>query len=132
MADGTPDYGTALSCVVDIDPSSRTVTGNRVIGEALARRLFTPRGRLIGYPNYGYDLTQFVNADLSARDLAGIRIGIEAECLKDERVAGVEVDVVKTADDKLLVTILVEGSKGPFKLVLQVSEVTIAILEVSP
>ncbi len=129
MAD--PDYGTALSCVNDIDAASRTVTGNRVVAEALARRLMTPRGRLIGYPNYGYDLTQFVNADLSPRDLAGIKVGIVAECEKDERVESVDANVVLATDGTLTVTIAVVGTKGPFTLVLGVSQVTVELLQVA-
>ena len=125
------DYGTALSCVDDIDPESRTVSGNRVVAEALARRLMTPRGRLIGYPDYGFDLTQFANADLSPRELAGVRAGIVAECLKDQRVVGVTVDLVLDNEGLLTVTIVVEGSQGPFTLVLAVSSVTVELLSLT-
>lgn len=122
------DYGVALSCVTDISPESRTVTGNMVVAEALARRFYTPRGRLIGYPNYGYDLTQYVNADLSPRDLAGIRAGVEAECLKDPRVESVSAVVALESDGALRVTINAIGAAGPFTLVLAVSAVTVTIL----
>ncbi len=126
-----PDYGRALSCVSDVSRESRTVTGHMVVAEALARRLGCPRGRLIGYPNYGYDLCQFVNADLNKRDLAAIRAGVEAECLKDERVEGASADVVLATDGTLTVTIEVVGAKGPFTLVLGVSSVTVEILKVA-
>ncbi len=125
------NYGTALSCVSDISAESRTVTGNRVVAEAIARRLMTPRGRLIGYPNYGYDLTQFVNADVGPRELAAMRAGIVAECLKDQRVAGATADVT-LASDVLTVTIKLDAALGPFSLVLSVTALTVELLDVSP
>lgn len=65
-----PDYGTDLSCVVDLDAGLAEVTGNTLLAQALARRLITPRGGLLDDPNYGYDLTQFLNADIGPTDLA--------------------------------------------------------------
>ncbi len=125
------DYGRAVSWVSDMSPEGRIVTGHRVLAEALARRLMTPRGRLIGYPNYGYDLTEWVNADVSARDIASIRANVQAECLKDERVESVNVSVVLAKDGTLTVTLNIEGSLGPFTMVLGVSEVTVTLLQVA-
>lgn len=125
------DYGSAVSWVSDMAPEGHVVTGNRVVAEALARRLMTPRGRLIGYPNYGYDLTQFVNADMSERDLIAMQAGIKAECEKDERVESASVASVLRSDGLMTVTINVVGAKGPFSLVLEVSAVTVKLLEVA-
>ncbi len=130
MAD--PDYGRALSCVSDISPESRMVTGNRVVAEALARRLFTPRGRLIGYPNYGYDLTQHANADVSPNDLLTINAETRAECNKDPRVNDTVVTTTLEGDGTLRVHIAADGAQGPFELVLSVSAVTVSLLKVSP
>lgn len=126
------DYGTSLSCVSDFSREGRTVTGDMVVGEAIARRLMTPRGRLIGYPNYGYDLTAFVNADMSPRELAAMRAGIVGECLKDERVESVDVSSDLAVDGTLTITIDVVGANGPFTLVLAVTSVTVQLLSVSP
>ena len=125
------DYGTALSCVTDVDAGARIVSGNRVVAEAIARRLYTPRGRLIGYPNYGYDLTQYVNADLSPREIAAVRAEVAAECAKDPRVDRADVDIV-FADESLTVTIVAHATEGPFTLVLAVSSLTVTLLSVSP
>lgn len=125
------DYGSAVSWVSDMAPEGLVVTGHRVVAEALARRLMTPRGRLIGYPNYGHDLTQFVNADMSERDLIAMQAGIKAECEKDERVESVSVTSVLRSDGLMTIAIDVIGTKGPFSLVLAVSSVTVQLLEVA-
>lgn len=126
------DFGSDISCVTDIASDGRTVTGNRVVAEAVARRLLTPRGRLIGDPNYGFDLTQFVNADMSPRDIAGMNAGIVSECLKDERVEASKASTVLDSLGVLTVTIDLTLSTGPFTLVLSVTDVTVTILRVDP
>lgn len=126
----TVNFGTELSCVDDIAEDGRVVTGNLVVGEALARRLTTPRGRLIGDPNYGYDLTQYLNDDMSPRDIAAMRAGIVAECLKDERVTAADVTTVLSKAGALTISILVTTGAGPFTLVLAVSATSTQVLSV--
>lgn len=124
------DYGTDLSCVSDLDMTGAEVSGRLLLGQALARRLQTPRGRLLEDANYGFDLRQYINADLSPVDIAKIRAGVESECLKDERVLGATATVTLT-NNVLIVTILVQDAAGPFSLVLSVTAVTTTILNVS-
>lgn len=128
----TINYGTDLSCVTDLAPDGRTETGVRLVGEAIARRWMTPRGRLMGDPNYGYDLTQFVNADMSPRDIALLQAGAEAEALKDERVDACDVTATLGADSVLTITATVETGEGPFDLVVSVSSVTVELISVAP
>lgn len=124
------DDGTDISCVNDFAPDGRITSGRHLIAEAIARRLITPRGRLIDDPNYGLDLTGFTYDDMSAGDIAAMRAGIEAECLKDERLTAA------TATASLALGILTIGLTltdgiGPFALVLSVSATTISILSVT-
>lgn len=125
-----PDFGTDLSCVSDLDPSGAVVTGRALLGEALARRLTTPRGRLIDDPNYGLDLTEYLNADLSQRDVGILGAQIKAECEKDERVVSADVTALVNINGKLTVTIIIDDGDGPFPLVLAVSDVSASILSV--
>lgn len=111
-------------------PSVR-VTANRIVGEAIARRLITPRGRLVDDPNYGYALSEFVNADLPAGELARIQAGVQGECVKDERVSTAKATIV-LAGAILVATIVLTTAAGPFTLVLSVDDVTATILQVSP
>lgn len=124
------DFGTTLSCVNDFSPDAKMVSGFRVVGEAIARRWTTPRGRLIGYPNYGFDLTEYVNADVTARDLAGLRAQAAAEALKDERVESCSITTSLATDGVLTVTAEIGTSQGPFLLVVSVTSVTLELLSI--
>ncbi len=130
------DYGSDISVVADIDLTGRIVTGKRLVAEAIARRLMTPRGGLIGDPHYGYDVSQFLNDDMSPADLAAMVSSITEECLKDERVLGAEVLYeIETVDASrtqqlLTLTITLEISDGTFDLVLGVDDVGVALLSV--
>lgn len=131
MAD-LPDFGTALSCVSDIASDARTVSGFLVVGQAIARRWSTPRGRLIGFPNYGFDLTQYVNADMSPRDVAGMRAGAAAEAEKDERVDRCVVTAkLDTSTGEMTVTGQVDTAQGPFTLVVKASSVTVELISIT-
>jgi len=124
------DLGSDLSCVADLDPGGLEVSGRRCLAEAIARRLTTPRGRLIDDANYGFDLTQYIDADLSLSELAQIKAQAEAECLKDERVIGANVTLQFVAN-VLNVTVLIQERKGPFTLVLSINNVTAPTLAVA-
>ena len=104
-----------------------TSTGRRGLGEAMARRLQTPRGRLIKHPNYGYDLTEELGDDISTADLARIASSVEEECLKDERVLSCTA-VVTFLAGVLTVVITLADAAGPFVLVLSVSAVSVTIV----
>lgn len=126
------DYGSDVSCVTDLAADGRVVTGFTLVGEAIARRLITPRGRLIGDPNYGFDLTQYVNADMSPRDIAGLRAGVVAECMKDERVNRATVNAELDSVGILTLTILLDLGVESFTLVLSASDVSVTLVSVTP
>lgn len=127
----TVDYGTSWSCVDDLTMPAVLVKGNRVVAEAIARRLITRRGQLVDDPNYGFALTDYLDADLTPAELVRIQAGVQAECLKDERVSGA-TSTVTLAGSVLIVAIALTVAAGPFTLVLSVSDVSATILQVSP
>lgn len=112
-------------------------TGRANVGEALIRRLTCARGTLIdvitppspGCANYGTDLNAYLNADVTARQLGMIGAAVNAECLKDERVFRCETKATMVGD-LLIVDISVITATGPFKLVLAISQVSVAVLSV--
>lgn len=124
------DFGTGLSCVTDLTDTMSVVSGRRLVAEAIARRLQTPRGRLIKHPNYGFDVCGELNGDLSAADIARIQSGVEAECVKDERVLDATA-VLTFAASKLTLVITLEDAAGPFVLVLAATAVSVTLLSVS-
>lgn len=124
------DLGTDVSCVFDATPNMAMVSGRRCLAEAVARRLITPRGRLIGSPNYGFDLTQYLNDDLTAGDLIRIAAGATSEVKNDERVLAAMVSIA-LAFGVMTVKVLLEDASGPFTLVLSISDVTVEILKIA-
>lgn len=124
------DLGTDVSCVFDATPDMAMVTGRRCLAEAVARRLITPRGRLIGSPNYGFDLTQFIHDDMSPGDLVRIGASATAEVKQDERVLAATV-TLSIALGAMLAKVSIEDADGPFTLTLSITDVTVEILKIA-
>lgn len=124
------DLGIDLGCVSDLTATMSTVSGRRTLGEAIARRLQTPRGRLLKHQNYGFDLTGELGDDISPADFARIKDGVEAECAKEERVLSAVATLTFVAG-ALTAVITVVDAAGPFALVLAVSDVSVTLLSVS-
>jgi len=133
------DYGNDIDCEEDLNPSMVLVTGTKALGQALRRRLETPRGALYRHSDYGYDLRQQVSTEA---DPERIRRGIETELLKDERVQNCFAAVTMIDNDELaaetgrpidtmIVEISVQASNGTFDLVLGVDDVIVSILGIS-
>jgi len=125
----TPNYGTDLSCVFDLDPGMVEVSGRLLLAQACVRRLITARGTLIDDLNYGFDVTQFLNDDLDPADLARIASSIDAELTKDERVFSSST-TVSLALNVLTISTQMTPSAGPtFQLTLAVNAVSVALLQ---
>jgi phage baseplate assembly protein W len=123
------DFGVDIFSVDDLDGGFELVTGTKALGQAIARRLGTPRGGLFYDRTYGYDLRAFLNADLDDVDIFAIAAATEAECERDERVQRATATVsLNTSTQRLRVAVELETAVGPFKLVLDVSSVTIELL----
>lgn len=126
------DFGYDVSCVTDLDPAFRQVTGREAVAQAIARRLSTKNGALalVGDdPDYGSDLRELVGEDVGPRALFELQARAEAEALKDERVLTAQASGSLAAGVLTLVLALSDAD-GPFRLVLAVSEVSVQILKV--
>lgn len=127
-----PDYGQDLSCKEDLDPLLRTSTGTTLMGEVALRRVYTPLGGLLSAPNaLTLDIRELVGEAVRGEsDIVTIRARCQAALLDDERifeatVAGEFDFLTKT----LTLTLAGVGSRGPFRLVLAASQVTVDVLE---
>lgn len=127
----TIDYGTDIHTpdAMDLDPAFSFVTGLPALGEALARRLVTARGSLDGDPNYGHDVRQYLNDDRP--DVTAIAAAVSDELAKDERVdaATCEVSFDETVGALRITATGFASTVGPFRLVLAIDAVTVAILD---
>lgn len=119
------------------DPSAPSlpdvVAGRQLLAEAVVRRINTARGTLPDTKaptttgNYGIDIQDMVDADMTASDAGKLAASIDAQIRQDERVFYTHTTATLANSTLTIVTTLVDGS-GPFKLTLQISLVTGALL----
>jgi hypothetical protein len=101
-------YGTDLSCITDVTPSVDEVDPRSpvAIGEAVLRRLITPRRGVADDEGYGFDLRGYCNRGVTETDVRSIAARARSECKKDDRVS--DADVTMTyADRRLSVSIII-------------------------
>lgn len=133
---GSTGYGRCMSCL-DRLSTGRRVTGARLLGEAIYRRLTTPRGTVANAPTYGYDLSAYVGSVGGRVAAAALPAVVESEILKDNRVASVEAAVTRDVDGSSE-TFTVEISVTPadetstFDLTLAVSDVSVDLIGILP
>lgn len=127
------NFGRDTSCTTSIR-TGRFVSGAMLVGEALFRRLNTPRGVLRGgeeEENYGTDLSAYVGSATTKNTAASLGGIIELEAKKDERILTIDVRVTSTVQGpatKFRVEIRAGTADGPFTLQLSVSSVTTELL----
>lgn len=126
---GELGYGTDISCRGDLDPGV-DVTGIELLGQALARRLDTPRGGLVDDPDYGYDLRSELNKGTTKRDVDAVAGRIVAELTKDDRVSSVRATVTPAPDGssmRVAIRVVPWGELGPFDMVLSVTSAAVLL-----
>jgi len=125
---GGVDFGTDVSTFPVPDTSFATITGFRVLAEALARRLLTPRGFLSFHTDYGTDTRLYVNEAIDDSTLARIKAEVAAELRQDERVHDADATVAFTpATETLTITCQVVTAAGPFSFVLALSKLKVEL-----
>lgn len=127
------NFGRDLWCTDELR-TGRFVTGKTLVGQALYRRLTTPRGTLRGgedEANYGLDIVGLVGSVDADNLEVSLPDRIRLELLKDERVESVEATVSRSTvgpSTTFAIEIEVASSSGPFVLVLSVNDVTAELL----
>lgn len=121
----TTNYGDDFHAVDDIDPTLSRSTGRVALAEAVARRLLT--SWLWYEQTYGYDLRRLLNAPVRA---AIVQQRIVAQLKQDERVLDARATVT-VVGASVRIDILALAARGPFRLVLSVTELKVELLEVS-
>src|SRR5687768_8719376 len=103
MATSINKYGTGVSCFNDITRTMSLSRGVDRVVEAIAGRL---QDQLWYDPNYGLPIELLV-INATKPELRSLASQVERECLKDDRVATVDVEV-SFADETL--EILIQGT----------------------
>jgi len=134
---GLRDYGSDISCVDDVDASLTSVDGETCFGQALARRISTPRRGLFYDFDYGIDARRYMNR---AHHPKVTSQAVEQECLKDERTDEIRAEVehiTPESEDQtdppgtLRIELKVEGSEGPFNLTVGIDDLSVELIEES-
>lgn len=129
------NFGSDLSTFSNVgqglDPTFTIIEGARVVLEACARRLMTPRGFFDRWPEYGYDLRANIGRKLTNVTRQRINRDIEAELDKDDRVRATRVDEwVDLGAGAYRIHISITLASGPtFPMVLKVSSLTLELLQ---
>ena len=128
------DYGTDIStfasgtAVPDLDPTMATITGARVVLEAVARRLMTPYGMLPEAPDGGIDVRSLLNDALPPSRILAYETSLAAEAAKDERVLQASCSLSFASDTGALrIELGVQLREGTFPLVLDVTAAGVAV-----
>ncbi len=124
------DFGTDLTALPELRFQLKGGLAN--LGEALARRLLTPRGGLFYDPTYGWDLRRYLNEVLDEATEYEMRVLVEQELEKDPRVYRATVEGVRRDLRRIHLEALVETDEGPFRLTLAVSDVSVEVLRAQP
>ncbi len=113
----------------DFSPRMETVSGRTALIQALLRRLSTSPRSLWYARGYGRNLCDFVNQAITTP--WAVEQAAQSECEQDERVesceASAEIDGAKITLRLVITT--VDGDS--FELVLEVSKVTVEILNIN-
>jgi phage baseplate assembly protein W len=131
---GPFDGGADIACASDPGRSFAVADGIRNLGNALTRRLTTPRGGLLSDPGYGVDVRRFLSAGVTAAQLAQVKSEVAAEVSKDDRVQNPDVTVTVNAQTaSLTISVISELAPGaPFEFVFRVDKLTVAFLDARP
>ena len=123
------DFGEDVHTFPTLDPTFAYFSGIPVVVEALARRLITNRGSIPFAPDFGLNLRNYLSLDMLQRDLDNIKAAVELECLKDERVESVTATTqFNQSTEMLSVSIVGIAGAGPFSLTLNVTALTVELL----
>lgn len=126
---GPVDFGRDVSVVPALDDTFAMTGGQRILAEALLRRITTEPGTLDFWPEYGFDVTSLLRDNIDQSSLFYARQGVINSIEQDERVDTCDCAINYFSDTATLqFTIAVVTSSGPFEMVLAVSDVAVKLL----
>lgn len=124
------DFGDDVSTFTPgLDPTFTLISGSQVLRENLARRLQTPRGSIPFAEDYGTDVNLWLSEGMLEDDLDELKMAVEQECLKDERVLDAKAAIEFNAQtQELRLDVAVDTEQGPFRLVVSVDKLNMRLL----
>ncbi len=121
-----PTWGGDVSTFPDLDATFSLLTSQRVVAEAVARRLLTPHGTLFYDPDSGLDVRELLSEGFTPAKIYRLKSLISSEAEADERVLSADVSLVfNPLAQTLKVTVRLELADGPdFALVLDINKLS--------
>lgn len=138
LEDDAIEFGTDVSTFFgdgpegpDLDPNFGTITGRRVVAEAVLRRWTMRRRELLEDLEAGEDVRGLINAKTTPARLRSKQSALSTEAEKDERVRSCDVLIILSDDGKKL---RIKGTifpmiGGPFTVVVDPETVTVELLD---
>ena len=124
------DFGLDLACMTDLSPTMAETASMVTLAQALVRMVTTPRGSVVDAPNWGIDVTAYVDGPMDARGAQKVASLMDAQFRQDDRVLRSSTQATWNASTETLRTVsAIITSNGPIRLTLDISNVTVALLE---
>lgn len=125
-------FGRDLSCVLDITADCAEVDPASVVGvgQAVIRRLITPRGQLPGDANYGMDVRGYCSHGVTVQTLRELEGLVRLEIGKDERIEDATVSVTTPTPGALTFAVQLKPADPaltPFELTFAVTSGALAV-----
>jgi hypothetical protein len=119
----------AGNSILDADPAMRTVTGRALLLQSLLCRQTMTRGSAIDCPNDGINIPDYVAVGMTPNQIMALYTTIQNELLKDQRVSQATVSgSYSFQSSSLVINEFIQSSYGPFSFTLNVSSVTVTLL----
>ena len=110
----------------DLDPALSEQTGRRALGDAIVRRLTTPRGGYPDFPSYGFDVATVIGRSLEPNVIAQ---RVLEQVRAEEEVEQAAMDVTVSADGTTVqLDIRVVDGAGPFELTISVDDLGVTAI----
>lgn len=129
------DFGTDVSTYKlnedgepDLDPMFEIISGERVVGEQIMRAWETPAGALPWDRKIGGSLFDLISKRMTTNAVLEKQGQLTTQAEADERVYAAEVELTVTGDDEVSIAADVTTTEGTFRLVADVSDVTVDLL----
>lgn len=120
------DFSSFVGGLPDLDPTFSLVEGDRNPLECVARRWLTPHGTLEGTTDddaeFGCDVRQWLQQRGSATARARMKLALEAEARKEQRVRSCVVTITQTATGLKIVGTVETDRRAQYALTVSVTQ----------
>lgn len=136
MSQSNLPYGTDVRTlpnaqgIVDIDASGLEGSGRNLLSDSLVSRQITPRGSYVDCPDDCVDVRGWLSSGYTPQQLSANIGTLQKELCKDPRVISCQIQATLQNNALTLVEQFV-SSYGPFTLTLQITQLTVSVLESS-